>query len=135
MPAASYWLIRLALGHLLLGFTAGAWLLVYKAGWLPALPGLLTVHVELVLLGFMVLFAVSVAWWVLPRAGGKRPPDRGAWIAGMLLAVGVWLVGMGAVSTIQALQAVGRGMELMAVAAWARLLWPRIQAVHRHRAT
>ncbi|MDQ7041628.1 MAG: hypothetical protein Q9M35_11885 [Rhodothermus sp.] len=131
MPSASYWLIRLSLVHLLLGFTAGAWLLVHKAGWLPALPGLLAVHVELVLLGFMVLFAVSVAWWMLPRAGGKRPPDREAWIAGALLAAGVWLVGLGALGAARALQVTGRLLELIAIVTWARLLWPRILVANR----
>ncbi|AEN74178.1 hypothetical protein Rhom172_2282 [Rhodothermus marinus SG0.5JP17-172] len=132
MPPASYWLVRLALVHLLLGFTTGAWLLVHKAGWLPALPGLLTVHVELVLLGFMVLFAVAVAWWILPRTRGERPPDRGAWTAGGLLAMGVWLVVVGAMGAVREVQTAGRLLELLAVAGWARLLWPRILIATRH---
>lgn len=135
MPPASYWLVRLALVHLLLGFTVGAWLLGHKAGWMPALPGLLMVHVELVLLGFMVLFAVAVAWWILPRMGGERPSDRGAWVAGGLLAAGVWLVGIGALISLRELQAAGRLLELSAVAYWARLLWPRILAANRHPLT
>ncbi|SHK68834.1 hypothetical protein [Rhodothermus profundi] len=133
MPSVSCWLIRLALGHLLLGFTMGSWLLVHKTGWLPAWPGLRLMHVELVLLGFMVLFAVSVAWWILPRRGGVRPSDQGAWVAGGILVGGVWLVGIGAVSMMQGVQVVGRTMELIAVVLWARLLWPRIRVAQQRR--
>ncbi len=132
MPPASYWLVRLALVHFLLGFTVGAWLLVHKAAWLPALPGLLTVHVELVLLGFMVLLAVAVAWWILPRKSGERPSDWGAWMAGGLLAAGVWLVVVGAVVASRSVQTIGRLLELIAIVTWARLLWPRILIVNRH---
>jgi hypothetical protein len=132
MPRVSYWMIRLALLHLLLGFTGGAWLLLDKARWLPGIPGLRTLHVELVLLGFMVLLAVSVAWWILPRAGGERPVDRGAWVAGVGFTLGVWLVGVGAIGGSMKLQWAGRLLELMGIISWDRLLWPRVLAAKSH---
>lgn len=134
MPRVSYWMIRLALVHLFLGFTVGAWLLLYKAQWLAGIPGLRALHVELVLLGFMVQLAVSVAWWILPRVHGERPADQGAWIAGVLFTLGVWFVGLGAVGSIPKLQWAGRILELMGLMGWARLLWPRILAANRHHA-
>lgn len=131
MPAVSYWFIRLSLIHFLLGFTFGAWLLIHKSGFLPAFPGLLTVHVELLLIGFMLLFALSVAWWILPRMSAKRPPDRSAWIAGSILTGGVWFVIFGATESILVLQMIGRLFELLSIFLWARLLLPRILIFRR----
>src|SRR5690348_14632645 len=65
VPRVSMWLVRAALVYLLLGFTLGAVMLAGKAlghsawiaGWIP-------IHVELVLVGWMLQLAMGVALWI-----------------------------------------------------------------------
>ncbi len=133
MVRASVWLIRIALLHLALGFLAGGVFLLHKGGWLPALPGLLSVHIELVLMGFMVLLALAVAWWIFPRVKMRRPPEQGAWIAGGLFISGVWMVVTGAWTALLYLSLAGRLLELSGILVLIFFLWPRIRPYRRKR--
>lgn len=96
MPKASVWLIRMALLHLTIGALLGAAYLSFKAGggmaWAAAHRA---VHVELMLMGWMIQLVIGVAYFILPRPGAE--PLRGPliWIVLLLLNSGVILVGLG----------------------------------------
>lgn len=131
MPRLSVWAIRAALVYLVLGFTLGGLLLAHKGAPLhPAMWSLLPAHIEFLLFGWTAQLALGVSFWILPRFA--RPPKRGnvraAWLAVILLNVGVWLVSLNPwVSATSALALAGRLSEAGAAAAYAVHAWPRIK--------
>jgi len=129
MPRLSRWFIRSALAYLALGFTLGALMLFNKGvPFYPALWRLLPTHVEFLLLGWTVQLAMGVAFWILPRFSSSRGNEKAAWLAFVLLNVGVWLARLvpllGAPPVISFL---GRLAEVGAGAAFAVHAWPRIK--------
>lgn len=132
MPRLSRIAVRVALVHLVLGFTVGALLLAAKGG--APVPGVLwrlrAAHVEWLVVGWTVELAMGVAFWILPRF--RVPPLRGderpARLALALLNVGVWLVAAGtALGAPVGLAQMGRIAELGAAAAFAVHAWPRVR--------
>ena len=129
MPRAALWYIRLALLYLLLGFTLGALLLANKGvplspylwQWLPA-------HIEFLLLGWTLLLALGVAFWILPRFQTTRPRTGLVWLALILLNGGVWLVALAPfMPTVNWLQLAGRMVEAGGAVAFALHAWPRVK--------
>ena len=129
MPRASVWFLRAALIYLLLGFSIGALLLWHKG--LPISPQLwrlLPAHIEFLLVGWSLLLAQGVAFWILPRFQGARPRVRLVWAAFILLNLGVWLVAVTPfLPAATGLTLVGRTLEALAVAAFVLHAWPRIK--------
>ncbi len=130
MPRLSQYFIKLALLHLVLGFTFGALMLANKG--LPIHPGLwrlLPLHIEVLLLGWTMQLALGVAFWILPRflADQPRGNETGAWLALILLNGGLWLYSLGVFfSAPKLLLFLGRTAEVGAVAAFVWHIWPRI---------
>lgn len=130
MPRLSQWMVRAAFVYLLLGFTVGALLLAHKGAPLhPALWSWLPVHIEFLLLGWIVQLTMGVAFWILPRYWQKprRPRPMSAQIAFGLLNVGIWLVVAG--TTFRAGRwalLAGRTVEMSAVLFFAHHAWTRI---------
>lgn len=132
MPRVSIWFIRGSLLYLLAGFTLGALLLAAKGVPLP--PGVwrwLPVHLELLLVGWLVQLVMGVAYWIFPRFGMTRAA-RGreglAWLALALLNGGVWLVCVGMLHGAPALAVIGRSSEVLAAATMAWNVWARTRA-------
>ena len=131
MPAWTVRFLRLALGWLVVGAALGALLLAAKGmRWSLPWGRLLAVHVELLLVGWMLQFALGVAYWMLPRH--PTAPERGA--AGPvaaafgLLNLGLVIAAAGAASAAEPpIVALGRLAELAAVVAFAANAWPRIK--------
>ncbi|HXI35189.1 MAG TPA: hypothetical protein VNH63_13990, partial [Gemmatimonadales bacterium] len=66
----SVWFVRSALVCLVLGFTLGGVMLAAKGtGDTALIPRLLPIHIELLLVGWMLQLAMGVAQWILPRFG------------------------------------------------------------------
>lgn len=130
MPRLSQWTIRAAFVYLLLGLTVGALLLAHKGVPIhPALWSWLPVHIEFLLMGWVVQFTMGMAFWIFPRYWKKprRPNEIYAKIAFMLLNVGIWLVVAG--TTFRAGQWVlfaGRVVEVSAIVLFALHAWKRI---------
>lgn len=130
MPPLSALFVRLALVHLGIGFSIGGLMLANKgvpfAGWLWRLRA---AHVEILLIGWFVQFALGVAFWIAPRFWEKpiRGDVRGARLAVLLLNAGLWLV---AITTSLAWASrwvlVGRLLEVGGGLSFAWHLWPRI---------
>ena len=129
MPRPSVWFLRAALVYLLLGFTIGALLLWHKG--LPISPQLwrlLPAHIEFLLVGWTMLLAQGVAFWILPRFQGARPRVGLVWAAFILLNLGVWLVAVTPfLPAATGLPLIGRMTEVLAVIAFVIHAWPRIK--------
>lgn len=127
MPALSVWAIRCALLYLGIGFTLGGFMLGVRAGAISAaLMRIRPLHVELVLIGWMVQLAFGVGYWILPRtkSGSRREPL--AWASLLLLNLGVLTTGIGGILAAErGVLVVGRVAELLAALAFALHAWPR----------
>lgn len=125
MPRVSAWFVRASLCHLVAGFAIGALLLVGKGitlefdAW-----ALRPVHIEMLLVGWMIQLVMGVAIWIFPRFVLRRAPQRStvtAWLAFALLNCGVLLVSLGG-----NFLAAGRLTEIAAAASFAVHLWGRV---------
>lgn len=135
MPTASRWFVRAALVWLGVGFTLAGLMLANKglplSGWLWTWR---LSHVQMLLIGWMVQLAAGVAYWILPRlGGGSRGREGLAWLTWLALNGGVLLAALrdplaGVVGpTVAAGLAAGAAvLYLVAVAAFAVLIWPRV---------
>lgn len=125
MPRVSAWFVRASLCHLVAGFGIGALLLAGKGitlgfdAW-----ALRPVHIEMLLVGWMIQLVMGVAIWIFPRFVLHRAPQRSAvtaWLALALLNCGVLLVSLGG-----SFLAAGRLVEIVAAASFAVHLWGRV---------
>ena len=97
MPRVSVWLIRTSLLHLLSGAMLGAAYLMFKAGGWPLWAvSHRPVHVEQMLVGWLVQLVIGVAFWILPRPAGHDPADRSGlmWLVFWLLNGGLLLAAL-----------------------------------------
>ena len=130
MPRVSIWMVRSALVALVLGFSVGAVMLVGKGiGAFGALSAGIPIHVELVVLGWMVQLAMGVALWILPRFGARGPARGAAW---SWVAWGLWNSGIAFViagtAGAPAARLIGRLIELGAAVAFGAAIWSRVRA-------
>lgn len=130
MPPLAVRFIRTALLSLLGGSLLGAFLLSGTPGIMLRFRPL---HVELLLLGWVLQLAFGVAYWILPKhrgghRGKARGPESPVRLAWWLLNGGVWVAGGGLSLGADAwVAAVGRMAELFAVLLFAWTAWPRIK--------
>ncbi len=127
MPRVSVWLIRASLFHLLSGAYLGAAYLSFKGtGWPVWAASHRPVHVEQMLMGWMVQLVIGVAFWILPSRAKAPPVSPGhlMWLVFALLNGGVVLASFGDPSR-PALELLGRCAETAAVALFAVLAWNR----------
>jgi len=100
------------------GLTPAAW------RWLP-------VHFEVLLIGWFVQLVMGVSYWIFPRFGMTRAA-RGreglAWLALVLVNLGVVFVASAWLSSSQALAVLGRSAELAAAGVLAVNIWSRTRA-------
>jgi hypothetical protein len=126
MPLVSAWFVRASLCHLVGGFFLGAYLLTSKGGALggAAAPAALRgVHIEMLLVGWLIQLVMGVAIWIFPRFAVRQSPHRSAvtaWLAFGLLNAGVFVAGLSGVVLA------GRLLEIAAAAAFAAHLWRRV---------
>lgn len=86
----------------------------------PGIWRLLPVHIEFLLLGWIVQLVFSVAFWILPRFRTQRRKPTLVWLAYSLLNGGIWLVVVsGLTGASAAVWLIGRSMDVGAVAAFA----------------
>ena len=129
MPRMSMWLIRAALLHFLAGAIIGAAYLCFKAeGWFAWSLSHLPVHVELMLVGWMVQLVIGVAYWILPRPMDEpRDAHQGVmWVVFLLINGGVLVAALGADAALPRFtQLAGRLLEIAAAALFALHAWNR----------
>jgi hypothetical protein len=130
MPRLTVWFIRASMLYLLAGFTLGALMLAqdgisYDPGIFAALP----VHMEFLLVGWLVQLAMGVAFWIFPRFGWGRPRSRGnerlIWVSFWSLNAGLCLFILEPWLPVMLL--VARLAEVAAVIVYAFGTWRRIK--------
>jgi hypothetical protein len=131
MPRLSVWAVRLSLLYLLLGFTLGTLMLANKG--VPVAPWawyLLPVHIDILLFGFVIQFAIGMAYWILPRfRGGSRGNQTILWITVGLLNLGIWAVVFVVLRSLPGQWLVGgRLLEGIAAVLFTIQVWKRIRA-------
>jgi hypothetical protein len=132
VPRLSVLMIRAALAYLSTGFLFGALLLI--RGIMP-LSGtwwhrLVPIHIEYLLLGWFVQLALGVAFWILPRfrSGAERGWEAPAWLAFVLLNLGIQAVALGgAAGASPTIVLLGRCSEGLAAGAFVLHAWPRVK--------
>lgn len=135
MPTLSRWCVRAALAHLVLGMGIGTWMLLTQArtGFPPGPPwGVLHAHVLLV--GFLLMLIIGVAFWMFPRVKGGRPGRIPGWIAfwcinvGLLLRVVAEAPARDGGAGWRAALGVAAVLPLVGVGAFAAGILPRVRA-------
>ncbi len=130
MPPLSVWFIRTALLALTAGTSLGSVLLAVKGmpGRGPP-SGALPLHIELLLIGWLVNLTLGVAYWILPKhaRGRERGHPVPPWAAYLLLNAGVVIAGSAAPAGLPALLLAGRAAELSGVACFAAHAWSRVK--------
>lgn len=133
MPRLSSWTIRFSIYYLMQGFTLGTLMLINKG--FPVIPwtwSLLPLHIESVLFGWTMQFAMGMAFWILPRFARGEPRGRESLylLAVVLLNIGIWMVGLADLfSFASLLRVLGRLMELSAIAAFGLQAWRRVKPI------
>lgn len=128
MPRLSARFVRASLAYLLIGFLFGALLLAQKGiSYWPAVWWLFPIHVEFMLIGWLVQFAMGVAYWILPRfgRGAPRGSERPVLWSFWLLNAGVLLVSLQSILPLLAIT--GRALEAASVIAFAAGSWRRVK--------
>ncbi len=130
MPRLTVWFVRASLLYLLAGFTLGALMLAQDGiSYDPAILAVLPVHIEFLLVGWLVQLAMGVAFWIFPRFGLGLPGSRGnetlIWAAFWLLNGGICLFAFEL--WFPAALFAGRLLEVAAVLLYAAGSWRRIK--------
>ena len=84
--------MRAALLYLVGGMAMGAWMLIVEAsrGYGPGGPWR-SLHAHILLMGFLLMLVIGVAFWMFPRVQGQRPGREGGWVAFALINAGLLL--------------------------------------------
>ena len=130
MPRLSCWFVRAALVYLAVGFTLGALLLAHKGvSFYPLAWSFLPLHMELLLMGWLVQLAMGMAFWILPRFvhGAPRGNETFAWLAFAATNLGIGLVVAGAIFPVRGLAFAGRAAEIGGIALFLLGAWRRVR--------
>jgi heme/copper-type cytochrome/quinol oxidase subunit 1 len=131
MPRFSVFSVRASLLYLALGFTLGGLLLFNKGIPIyPLLWTLLPAHIDFLIMGWTAQLIMGVAFWILPRF--SQEPKRGnvrlAWIAFVLLNLGIWLVALNPYFIFSAwMLFLGRLSQAAGILIFAIYAWPRVK--------
>ncbi|WP_069131228.1 hypothetical protein [Rhodohalobacter halophilus] len=135
MPLQSIWMMKISLMWLLISIFIGGLILIEKAaGVLPAVWGLLSVHYELAIWGWMVQFIIGTAYWMFPKflTGTRRGPEWAAWSVVVLLNAGVISLISSVLPQFGYLPKLGRGLILLSILAFVTLTWKRVVTYRNH---
>ncbi len=130
MPRLSRWFIKASLVYLALGFTLGAIMLAGEGFDLnPSIRRVLPVHMEMLLVGWLVQLALGVAFWILPRFlwGAPRGNEMLTWLAFWLFNLGIAGVTADTLFGVPGLTFIGRVAETGGVLAFVIGTWRRIR--------
>jgi hypothetical protein len=130
MPRLSGWFIRASLVYLTIGFTFGAFMLANEGlAFKTHLDRLLPVHMEFLLIGWMVQLALGVAYWILPRnvKGLPRGNETLAWLSLIFLNIGILMGTLNTVFKITWFAVSGRVLEAVCILAFLLVAWRRVR--------
>ncbi len=128
MPRLSVWFIRASLLYLLTGITLGALMLADKGiAFDPLIISALPIHMEFLLVGWLIQLAMGVAFWILPRfgTGAPRGNENLVWAAFFLVNLGVLLTALQL--WLPPALLVGRVAEIAGVGLYIAGAWARVK--------
>ena len=128
MPRLSVWFVRASLLYLFAGITLGALMLADRGvPFDPAIILALPIHIEFLLVGWLIQLALGVAFWILPRfgTGAPRGDERLVWAAFYLLNIGVLLAALQL--WVSAALLVGRVAEVAGIVFYVLGSWRRVK--------
>lgn len=131
MPRLSVWFIRFSLALLALGFTLGALMLGNEGLAInPNFDRLLPVHMEMLMMGWVMQLALGVAYWILPRftQGLPRGNESVAWLSFLFINAGILLIPAGLIFNVAWLALIGRFCEAVSVLAFLYVAWGRVRS-------
>ncbi len=131
MPRLSCWFVRLSLVYLALGFTFGAVMLANEGlVFYPNLVRLLPVHIEILMMGWVMQLALGVAYWILPRFGKGLPRgnEKISWLSMILINAGIFMVAVNALLSIPWLVIIARMMEAISILLFLPVAWRRVRS-------
>jgi hypothetical protein len=97
MPRLSVWFVRASFIYLLLGFFFGALILAQKGiSFCPPVWTLFPLHVEFLLMGWLVQLTMGVAFWIIPRFSSSAPrgPVGLVWLSFVFLNAGILITAL-----------------------------------------
>ena len=128
MPRLSMWFVRASLLYLLFGFTVGALILAQKGiSYAPSTWNLFPVHIEFLLVGWLVQLAMGVGFWIFPRFS-NRPPrgnERLIWLSFLCVNAGILLTALQLWLPFTLL--LGRILEVGGAGIYVLGLWRRVK--------
>jgi hypothetical protein len=77
--------------YLVVGMGIGSWMLIEETQGRAPGPAWPDLHAHVLLVGFLLLLVMGVAFWMFPRVRGQRPGRGGGWVAFGLLNAGLLL--------------------------------------------
>jgi hypothetical protein len=130
MIRVGVWMTRAALLYLGTGFTFGMLMLFNKGiPFDPSVWRLLPVHIECLLIGWLMQFAMGTVTWIMPRF--STSPRYGnlnlAWAAFLTLNIGIFCASFGQWSGDPMSTFIGRSLELVAAVCFALHIWSRVK--------
>lgn len=128
MPRLSVWFVRASLIYLLLGFFFGALLLAQKGiPYYAPVWNLFPLHMEFLLVGWLVQLAMGISFWVIPRfsSGSSRGPAGMIWFSFALLNAGILITVLQFLFPITVL--IGRIAEVGAAILFIIGSWQRVK--------
>ncbi len=137
MPKQSICMIRLSLVYLFIAVLIGGLILSHKAIDIhPIIWGLLPMHFELAIWGWLVQFVMGTAYWMFPKKleGERRGPVLPAWLMVTLFNTGLILLSGSTLITESTLPAVsGRVLIGLSIIIFIWLIWNRIVTYRNRR--
>ena len=140
MDRVSSWMVRASFGWLLAGVTTGAVMMVDDRvpgawrGWMG------TTHAHMLMVGWLLQFALGVAFWLLPRSRAPKRPlgyaERPALVAVIVLNAGMLLRALGepaeraghASGWTELALVLSAAAQVAAIVSFVSQLWPRAAA-------
>ncbi len=135
MTLQSRLMIKLSFVYLLIGAALGTLMLLSKAFVLhPLIWALFSIHIEVMIFGWIIQFTLGMAHWILPRylEGEARGNPVFANLMVISINAGIWLM-IGAELNLlpETFRIVARMLELFTVILFIQLHWNRI-ATYKH---
>lgn len=130
MPRQSVWFIKASFLYLVVGFTIGGLMLANKGILFSSLIiTLLPMHMEFLLLGWLVQLAMGVVFWISPRFTGTKPRGNLGLInlVFWVFNIGVLFVSFAPYLYTSGLKLIGKIMELISVVGFGVGTWNRIK--------
>lgn len=127
MPRLSVWFVRASFLYLALGLFFGALLLAEKGiQFYAPIWYLFPLHMELLLVGWLLQLAMGVAFWIIPRfSGSSRGPVGLIWLSFALINAGIFLTALQ--YWLPASLLIGRAAEVAAGILFVVGSWKRIK--------